>query len=198
MKELNNYSINRKMKAKKVSCLIQYNIEKKPRGVGHNEYSSYRWRGQWFISKWFFKFSPSYNNICLTKGTKGKMIDFIIYFIAFFITVPILATWIVYKISFKLFGHKWKAIHFSVNWTTILYMIAVLILLSNIFDQQLIGVILVLLLSTLAVIIILQWRTRTEVVLPKALKTLWRLCFLIFLILYICLLLIGIIQRIFL
>lgn len=125
------------------------------------------------------------------------MVDFIIYFIAFFITIPIVATWIVYKISLKLFGHKWRAIHIAVNWTTILYMIAVLILLSNMFDQQFIGIMLVLLLSMLGGIIILQWRMSTEVVLSKALKTLWRLCFLIFLFLYICLLLIGIIQRIF-
>ncbi|UJL47844.1 DUF3397 domain-containing protein [Virgibacillus sp. NKC19-16] len=125
------------------------------------------------------------------------MVDFIIYFIAFFITVPILATWIVYKISLRLYDHQWKAIRISVNWTTILYMIAVLILLSDIFDQQFIGIMLVLLLSMLAGIIILQWKARTEVVLTKAFKTLWRLCFLIFLFLYICLVLIGVIQRIF-
>ncbi|WP_373895927.1 DUF3397 domain-containing protein [Virgibacillus sp. CBA3643] len=123
------------------------------------------------------------------------MVDVIIYFIAFFITVPILATWIVYKISFKIYGHQWKAIHISVNWTTIFYIIAVLILVSNIFDQQFIGIMLILLLSMLAVIIILQWKMRTEVVFAKAFKTLWRLCFLIFSFLYICFVLIGIIQQ---
>ncbi|MBY7143733.1 DUF3397 family protein [Virgibacillus sp. NKC19-3] len=122
--------------------------------------------------------------------------NIIIYFIAFFITFPFLATMIIYKISLKLYGHPWKAIHISVSWTTVFYMVAVLILVSNIFDREFSGILLILLLSMLAGIIFLQWKMRTEIILTKALKILWRLCFLLFSFSYICFVLIGIVQRI--
>ncbi|PAV29905.1 hypothetical protein CIL05_08480 [Virgibacillus profundi] len=125
------------------------------------------------------------------------MIDFIIYLIAFFITVPIFATWLLYKIIRKFKHGKLRAFHQAVNWTTILYIIAVTILLTIIFEKQFIGITLVFLLSILTVIIIFQWKMNTEILFKKAIKVFWRFSFLIFFVIYICLLLIGVIRQIF-
>ncbi|OZU90416.1 hypothetical protein CIL03_04525 [Virgibacillus indicus] len=125
------------------------------------------------------------------------MVDYIVYFFAFFITVPFFATLVVYMISRKVHPGKWKAVHKAVNWTTILYIIADIMLISIIFDRQFTGIAAVILLFILTLIIIIQWKTNTEVLFGKAFKTLWRISFLLFLFIYICLLMIGIIQRIF-
>lgn len=126
-----------------------------------------------------------------------SVIDYFFYSIAFMITLPLAATFIAYIIFNKVFSHKWKAIHHAVNWTTILYIIAVTMLLTIIFDQVFIGIIILLLLSILTGIIIFQWKAHTEVDLKKAVKLLWRISFVLFLTSYMVLVFIGILQRIF-
>ncbi|MEC5422794.1 DUF3397 family protein [Virgibacillus sp. C22-A2] len=125
------------------------------------------------------------------------MIDFIIYSISFFVTVPLIATWIIYKITKKLYNQKLKAVHKAANWTTLLYIIAVTILLTIVFNRQMIGIVSALLLCIFTGIVFIQWKSETEIIFRKAFKVFWRLCFLLFLFLYCFLLPIGIIQRIF-
>ncbi|WP_099157984.1 DUF3397 domain-containing protein [Virgibacillus ndiopensis] len=125
------------------------------------------------------------------------MFDIIIYFIAFLIMLPIVATWLVYKISMKIHKQKWRAIHTAVNWTTCLYIFAVIALISVIFEKQLVAFVLIILLSFFSIIIIFQWKTKTEVIFSKAFKGFWRFSFLVFSFCYICLMCIGLIQEIF-
>ncbi|WP_164669104.1 DUF3397 domain-containing protein [Virgibacillus doumboii] len=125
------------------------------------------------------------------------MLDIIIYFIGFIITAPVAATVIVYLISFQLYNHRWKAIHKSVNWTTLLYIIAVAVLFRIIFGNSFIGILFVLLISIFIFIAVAQWKINTEVVFNNIFKIFWRICFLLFLFLYIILVIFGIIQRLF-
>ncbi|WP_077325992.1 DUF3397 domain-containing protein [Virgibacillus siamensis] len=124
------------------------------------------------------------------------MLDIIIYLLALIITAPIAVTWIVYLIGFKLYRHKWKALHKSVNWTTPLYIIAVLVLFNLIFEQSFFGVLLVVLPSLFTIIAVVQWRLYTEVAFRNIFKIFWRICFLLFGILYCLLILIGIVKQI--
>lgn len=125
------------------------------------------------------------------------MINIIVYFIAFFVTVPILATLIMYRLAVKRYTHPLRAIHFAVNWTTILYIIADLVLIAIIFERQIVGIVFVILICALAIIVIMQWKKKTEIDFVKAFKLVWRVCFLVFLLLYIFLILLGIIANIF-
>jgi len=125
------------------------------------------------------------------------MVNFFSYIIAFFITVPVIATWLMYFILVKWNWPKLKAFHQAVNWTTLLYIIAVLILFWLNFRINLMGVIIIFFLSALAVIIFMQWKLNMEVLLSRALKLLWRFLFLLFGLLYICLLIYDIAYRIF-
>lgn len=120
------------------------------------------------------------------------MVDVIIYIIAFLMTVPIVLTALIYYLSIKFHRPVWKAVHTAVNWTTIFYMMAV-ILIFNMFDIRVIGIVLVFFLFLLGLFIYMQWRFNTEVKVTKAFKLAWRICFLLFLFLYVCLVIIGII-----
>ena len=123
------------------------------------------------------------------------MLDFIIYTLSFFITIPFLASLLVYLVSMVIDRNKLKAIHRLVNWTTHFYIIAVTVMLSIIFNWSFIGIVLILLLSLLTLIIFIQWKTKRDVEITRAVKLLWRISFLLFFVLYSCLLLIGILQQ---
>src|SRR5699024_7634797 len=113
------------------------------------------------------------------------MLNITIYFIALIITFPIIATFLLYWLAAKLFKHRLKAVHFAVNWTTLIYIVTDLILIFLLFGLQLTGILFIILLILLAVIMIIQWKVNTDVQFFKALKILWRICCLVFFLLYI-------------
>lgn len=121
----------------------------------------------------------------------------IIYIIAFFISLPFLATWIVYVCSYKLTEQKIKSFHLAVYVTTPLYLVAVTLMIDMVIGISLTGAIVILLLLLLVGVLIFQWRMGTEVLLGKAIRLVWRLMFLLFITLYGLLIFTGIIQRIF-
>lgn len=125
------------------------------------------------------------------------MLDYLIYIVSFFITIPFVVTILIYLVATKLYHHKLKAIHTSVNWTTLLYIIAVSLMFQNIIGRSLIGWMIILFISALAIMIIFQWKSGAEVEFRKALKIVWRLSFLLFVLLYFALMLMGILKNIF-
>ncbi|MYL42353.1 DUF3397 domain-containing protein [Virgibacillus salexigens] len=120
----------------------------------------------------------------------------LIYIFAFFITAPIVITFIIYVIAYMVSNYRLKAFHHAVNWTTWLYIISVIVLTKMIFGVQMVGIVIVLLLIILGAIMFSQWKIQTEIILRKALKIMWRFSFLLFAFLYIGLILIGVIQKI--
>jgi Protein of unknown function (DUF3397) len=130
------------------------------------------------------------------KGHIEKMVDFVLFVFAFFITIPIVATVVLYYILKFFYGNPIKAFHKAINWTTLLYIIAVDVLLTYLFKGSYIGYIIVLLLLLLTLLITIQWKRHTEIMIQKAMKLLWRLSFLIFFFLYIVLVVYGIVEKI--
>jgi|SRR5699024_469935 len=124
------------------------------------------------------------------------MINIIFYITAVFITIPILATWIVYKLSLKIVNHPLKAFHKSITWTTFLYIIVVIFLMKIEFNIQITGYVIGLLLILLTILIYLQWKHTEEILFKKAFRLLWRFSFLLFFFLYCVLVIIGIIRQI--
>lgn len=125
------------------------------------------------------------------------MLDIIIYFIGFIITVPMIVALIIYLISVQLYNSRWKALHKAVNWTTLLHMIAVPLLFKVIFGNSFIGIFFILLISIFTFIAVVQWKLHTEILFRHVFKIFWRVCFLMFTFLYILLVTIGIMQRLF-
>lgn len=120
------------------------------------------------------------------------MLDYIIYIIAFFITIPFAASLIVFLISKTLDKKSMKAIHRTVNWTTIFYLISVWMMMSLIFGKNYIGIIFIGLLCILTLIVFFQWKWKQDIQFIKAVKLCLRISFLLFFIMYIVFAAVGI------
>ncbi|MBM7571724.1 DUF3397 domain-containing protein [Aquibacillus albus] len=107
------------------------------------------------------------------------------------ITFPILFTILLYIGVLKAFRNKWKSVYITVNYTTILYIFSVGILLYVLFERNFIGYIFIFLLVLLSTIILIQWKTKEEIIFIYAWKIFWRLTFLLFFFLHISLILLG-------
>ncbi|RYG74071.1 DUF3397 family protein [Lentibacillus lipolyticus] len=123
------------------------------------------------------------------------VVDMLAYLIGIIITVPMLATLGVYYAAIGAGRNNWKAVHTAVNWTTLLYILAVIVMLSTIVGSGYAGIILILLMILFTVIIVVRWKKFTEVVFYNAFKIFWRICFLLFVCLYFLLAIMGIIQN---
>lgn len=112
------------------------------------------------------------------------------------IIIPILTTIVLYQLSYRISKRRWIAVHLSVQWSTVFYIIAVTILLERLIHQNIIGYIIIGLLLLLSAILIVQRKKKTEVVLRDGLKVLSRISFLIFSSTYIVLISYELIQLI--
>ncbi|WP_047981360.1 DUF3397 domain-containing protein [Ornithinibacillus contaminans] len=126
------------------------------------------------------------------------MIDLFLFIMAFLITIPIFATVVVYYAWKYVTRNPLLAFHKAINWTTIFYVFAVTTLLSYLFGDGFFGYILLLILLLLTILIFMHWKRNTEVDYRRAFKLLWRLCFLLFFLGYVVLVLYGIIRQLFL
>src|SRR5699024_1602601 len=125
------------------------------------------------------------------------LVDVIVYFIAGMITLPMIVTLIMYWGALNFSFHKLKALHFAVHWSCLLYIIADLILIRIIFNQQVVGIVLLCFLCLFTIIVINQCKVKNEVNFSKGIKLVWRMSFLFFLMMYICLFFIGVSQGMF-
>lgn len=112
------------------------------------------------------------------------------------IVIPILGTLLLYKLIHLFTRSTWKAVHIAVDSSAILYVLAVVTLLQSIIGKSVIGYVIIGLLLTLAIILVIQWRNKTEVILKNGLIFLLRLSFLVFSIGYVSLLIYLLVQKI--
>lgn len=127
----------------------------------------------------------------------NDMTDIIINVIALLITVPFVPMLILYFITETITGYQQKAVHVAVNWTTFLYIVSSLTMFYIIFGQTFIGVFLIIFLLLFTLLVVAQWRMRTEINFVRTFKIFWRFCFIAFFMLYIVLVFIGIVERMF-
>lgn len=119
----------------------------------------------------------------------------LLYITVFFIVFPFALTILIYVVN-KLFGvHPLKAFHRSMAWSTVFYIFVVIQMTLMFYNKVFIGIIALVFLIALSVIIILQRKKETDVQIKKASRLLWRICFLLFILLYIALIIYGIIIR---
>src|SRR5690625_1368238 len=123
---------------------------------------------------------------------------FLIYVLSGLVVLLLISTYVVYLLSKKIYNHKWRAIHQSVQLTNIFYIFACIIMGQVLFDISLFWLIVLLHLFMLVVIIIYQWKKQTDISLQHGFKIVWRISFLIFFISYFVLATYGILKHIFL
>jgi len=103
------------------------------------------------------------------------------------IIIPIILTYCFFKVVYLFRKNKWRAIHLSVQLTTIFYVIAITIMINELFQLNVTSYMIIFHIALLAILLIIQWKTKTEVILYDGLKIMSRLSFLIFFLFYICL-----------
>lgn len=102
--------------------------------------------------------------------------------------IPFLITYLVYRFEYRKKGVKKRAAHRSITYSTLFYMLGTLSIVHAMFDSYFIGYILIGLILLLGLILIIQWKNYNEVILVKGIKIVWRICFLVFFISYLILL----------
>lgn len=94
----------------------------------------------------------------------------------------------IYMLHHLFFKSKWRAIHFVSEYTTVFFMLATAILVKELLQVSIIGYLFIAFCIVLAIILIKQRKSGTEISFNKAMKLLMRISFLLFSIIYLGLL----------
>jgi len=128
----------------------------------------------------------------------SHFLEFSILILSFTIVFPFVVTYIIYFFVNFFTKYEMKAFQKAVDWSTPLYILSVYNLYKMYFSGPLFSYILVFVLIVLSFLLIYQRNRDNEVILSRAVKIVWRLCFLLFSSLYVVFVLFGILQLLFL
>lgn len=119
---------------------------------------------------------------------------FFTYFLSFFITFPFILSLGIYGITRIVFPSSMKAFHKALDWSTFFYIISIYFLQDMyIINFPLFSIIAIALLVLMSGILIYQQKRYHEIIVTKAAKIVWRLCFLLFSNLYMIFTIYGIV-----
>lgn len=101
--------------------------------------------------------------------------------------LPFVLTLFIY-ILMRLFQiHPWRRVHLTAQWSALLYVAGVVLIVEEMYHQFILSYILIAFLLFLAIHITIQWRKQITISLIKAIVLLLRIVFLLFFITYITL-----------
>jgi hypothetical protein len=115
--------------------------------------------------------------------------------ITIFFTLPFLGLIIIYFLYKMITNDSRKSFHKALDYSTILFIIAVHFLLIIITGKTLSWLILIILILIAMVFVVVHWKIKGEIILFKVFKGFWRCNFLIFFIAYIFLTFYGLLHR---
>lgn len=124
------------------------------------------------------------------------MSNIIAHVTAAFVTMPLLAFFVVYVLARKLTNKKKKSFYVAINISTLFFMIAVHFLIVAIWGKSYLWAIIVLLLVMNILFAIGYWRKKGDLHIATVLRLFWRFSFLLFFFLYFGLLGYGIFIRV--
>jgi hypothetical protein len=120
--------------------------------------------------------------------------SFISSIITIFLTVPLLGFFIIYVLTKLITKNTRKSFHKALDYSTILFIVAVHFLLITIWGRSFFGLILLLLLVIAMIFVVIHWKIKGEIIFTKVFKGFWRFNFLIFFLAYISLTVFGILR----
>jgi hypothetical protein len=128
---------------------------------------------------------------------EGNVIDLLTGFVAVLITAPVVVWVILITFFQRTTKNSYKATKISADLSTILFILSTAFATEVIFGFYTLPWIVILLIIILVFSLIRLWKKQQEVVLSKAIKSFWRMSFLLFFVFYHACVLGGILQRIF-
>jgi Protein of unknown function (DUF3397) len=120
--------------------------------------------------------------------------SFISSIITIFLTVPLLGFFIIYVLNKLITKNTRKSFHNALDFSTILFIVAVHFLLITIWGKSFFGLILLILLVIAMIFVVIHWKIKGEIIFTKVFKGFWRFNFLIFFFAYISLTVFGILR----
>jgi hypothetical protein len=119
---------------------------------------------------------------------------FISSIITIFLTVPLFGFFIIFVINKLITKNARKSFHKALDYSNILFILAVHFLLITIWGKSFFWWILLVLMIIAMVFVVIHWRIKGEIIFTKVFKGFWRFNFLIFFLAYISLTLFGILR----
>jgi hypothetical protein len=119
---------------------------------------------------------------------------FISSIITIFLTVPLLGFFIIFIINKLITKNTRKSFHKALDYSTILFIMAVHFLVITIWEKSLFWLILLVLIIIAMFFVLIHWKIKGEILLPKVFKGFWRFNFLIFFAAYVSLTIFGILR----
>lgn len=137
-----------------------------------------------------FRFSLTLNR---KKGRDVTLENIVVGFFATFITLPILAWYLVYIVTAKWTKRKGKALRLAADVSTVLFIAAVHFLIIAIWGKSLFWILLVIILISAIGCTILHYKKRKDVQFFRLLRGIWRFNFILFGLGYVILSVCGIV-----
>lgn len=122
------------------------------------------------------------------------MNSFISSIITIFLTMPLLGFFMIYILNKLITKNTRKSFHKALDYSTILFILAVHFLLITIWEKSFFWWIFLVLILIAMVFVVINWKVKGEIVFTKVFKGFWRFNFLIFFLAYISLTIFGILQ----
>ncbi|MCL6585882.1 MAG: DUF3397 domain-containing protein [Anoxybacillus sp.] len=124
------------------------------------------------------------------------MSNVVAHITAAFVTVPLLAFFVVYFIARKWTRKKKKSFYVAINVSTFFFIVAVHFFIVAIWGKSYFPVMLISLLLLHLVFVIGYWKKKGDIHIPTIFRLFWRFSFLLFFFLYVGLLSYGIFVRV--
>ncbi|MFP7296027.1 DUF3397 domain-containing protein [Neobacillus niacini] len=122
------------------------------------------------------------------------MNSFISSIISIFLTAPLLGFIIIFVINKLITKNARKSFHKALDYSNILFILAVHFLFITIWGKSFFWVILLLVILIAMVFVVIHWRIKGEIIFTKVFKGFWRFNFLIFFLAYLTLTLFGVLR----
>lgn len=116
--------------------------------------------------------------------------------IAFLVTIPLFGLFLTYLILIKLTKNRRSSVHKALDYSTILFVLAVHFLILTIWEKSFLWLIVLFMIVLAMVFVFIHWKVKKEIVLKLIFKGVWRVNFLVFFIVYLMLTLYGLVQRV--
>jgi hypothetical protein len=117
--------------------------------------------------------------------------------VATIITMPFIGLFLIYIVCKSFVSNKKRSMMLTIDISTILFIIAVHFLVLVIVGKSYLWLIIIVLLSIGMMFVVLHWKIKQEIDTAKVFKGFWRFTFLLFVLSYFVLVVVGLIQSIF-
>ncbi|MFC0558711.1 DUF3397 domain-containing protein [Halalkalibacter alkalisediminis] len=124
------------------------------------------------------------------------MSNLLAWFVATIVTIPLLGWYLIYITTVKVSKNKSKSIRLASDWTTILFMMAVYFIMTELWAKSFLWIILAVFFLIALLFTWIHWKLSGDIHVGKLFRGIWRFNFLLFLCIYVLLSGYGLISRI--